>query len=168
MSWGFGGVAPTTPLNPYIFITTKIEIPKAESVNYLVPPLSTKIPLQILLVEDNVVNQKVALRLLDKMGYGADVAVNGIEAIAALELQTYDLIFMDVQMPEMDGLTATREMRKRGYGRVYIVAMTANAMIGDREVCLGAGMDDYISKPISIEKIGDALMVMINSNSQRA
>lgn len=116
--------------------------------------------LKILLVEDNTVNQKVALRLLLKLGYQADIAGNGIEAIKALELKKYDLIFMDMQMPEMDGIEATREIRRRWEGsdsNPIIIAMTANAMQGDRERCIEAGMDDYISKPVKLEKVEGAI-----------
>ena len=120
------------------------------------PILSHK--LRILLAEDNVVNQKVALLTLDKLGYRADVAGNGIEVIEALNRQSYDVVFMDVQMPEMDGLTATKEICKQWTkARPRIIAMTANAMQGDREMCLNAGMDDYISKPIRIEELKRAL-----------
>jgi signal transduction histidine kinase/CheY-like chemotaxis protein/HPt (histidine-containing phosphotransfer) domain-containing protein len=116
-------------------------------------------PLRILLVEDNAVNQKLALRLLDQMGYRADVAGNGLEAIQALERQTYDVALMDVQMPEMDGLEASRHIcaRWKRDERPRIVAMTANAMQGDREMCLEAGMDDYVSKPIHTEDLVAAL-----------
>jgi CheY-like chemotaxis protein len=116
-------------------------------------------PLRILLAEDNAVNQKLALRLLGKIGYRADVAGNGLEAIEALERQSYDVILMDVQMPEMDGLEATRQIVQRWSqrDRPCIVAMTANAMQGDREMCLQAGMDDYIAKPIRVEELVSAL-----------
>ncbi len=116
-------------------------------------------PLRILLAEDNVVNQKLALRLLEQMGYRADLASNGLEAIESLERQTYDVILMDVQMPEMDGLDAAREIRKLTSAiQPHIIAMTANAMEGDRELCIAAGMDDYISKPIRVHELVDALM----------
>jgi len=117
-------------------------------------------PLRILLAEDNVVNQKLALRLLQQMGYRADVASNGIEAIECIERQRYDLVLMDVQMPEMDGLEATRRIVARwpdATTRPRIVAMTANAMQGDREECLAAGMDDYVTKPIRVEALVAAL-----------
>jgi signal transduction histidine kinase/CheY-like chemotaxis protein len=116
-------------------------------------------PLRILLAEDNVVNQKLALRLLSQMGYRADVASNGIEAIESVARQTYDVVLMDVQMPEMDGLEASRRITAKypASERPRIVAMTANAMQGDREECLAAGMDDYISKPIRVEALVAAL-----------
>jgi CheY-like chemotaxis protein len=105
------------------------------------------------------VNQKLALRLLQQMGYRADLASNGIEAIESVERQPYDVVFMDVQMPEMDGLEAARRINARWNGeRPRIVAMTANAMQGDRDMCIAAGMDDYIAKPIRIERLVEALV----------
>jgi PAS domain S-box-containing protein len=121
------------------------------------PEQASRHPLRILLVEDNAVNQKLALRLLSLMGYQADVAANGIEAVDAVERQEYDLVLMDVQMPEMDGLEATRRIRARVEGGPRIVAMTANAMDGDREACLEAGMDDYVGKPIRVDELVAAL-----------
>ena len=117
-------------------------------------------PLRILLAEDNIVNQKVATRILGQMGYRPDVVQNGVEVIQALERQKYDVILMDVQMPDMDGLEATREIRKRwtGSNRVWIIAMTANAMDSDRQMCLDAGMDGYLSKPVRIEALEKELV----------
>jgi len=122
--------------------------------------LAERRPLRILLAEDNVVNQKLALRLLQQMGYRADVAANGIEAIECVERQPYDVVLMDVQMPEMDGLEASRRITTKWQGRERprIVAMTANAMQGDREECLAAGMDDYVTKPIRVDALVEALM----------
>jgi PAS domain S-box-containing protein len=115
-------------------------------------------PLRILLAEDNAVNQKLALRLFSLMGYDVDVAANGLEAVDAVERQPYDVVFMDVQMPEMDGLEATRQIRARlAADGPRIVAMTANAMDGDREACLDAGMDDYVGKPIRVHELVAAL-----------
>jgi CheY-like chemotaxis protein len=123
------------------------------------PEMGKRHPLRILLAEDNAVNQKLALRLLQGMGYRADVAGNGLEAIQSLERQRYDVVLMDVQMPEMDGLEASREINRRWKSeqRPRIVAMTANAMQGDRELCVAAGMDDYIAKPIRIPELVGAL-----------
>ncbi len=121
--------------------------------------LAQRLPLRILLVEDNAVNQQLALLLLQKMGYRADVAANGVEALEALGRQPYDVVLMDVEMPEMDGLEATRRIHQL-FGRERrprIIAVTANAMREERELCLQAGMDDYITKPIRIEVLASAL-----------
>lgn len=123
------------------------------------PELAARHPLRILLAEDNAVNQKLAMRMFEQMGYRADLASNGIEAIESLERQPYDVVFMDVQMPEMDGLEATRKIRVMNtLTQPRIIAMTANAMQGDREMCIAAGMDDYISKPIRVNELVDAIM----------
>jgi len=121
--------------------------------------LAQRHPLRIRQAEDNLVNQKLALRLLSQMGYRADVAANGIEAIECVERQTYDVALMDVQMPEMDGLEASRRLCAKYEPplRPRIVAMTANAMQGDRGECLAAGMDDYLTKPIRVDALVDAL-----------
>jgi CheY-like chemotaxis protein len=123
------------------------------------PEMAARHPLRILLAEDNVVNQKLALRILQRMGYRADLASNGIEALESIQRQKYDVVLMDVQMPEMDGLEAARRIcaRWRPEERPRIVAMTANAMQGDREQCLAAGMDDYITKPIRVDRLVEAL-----------
>ena len=121
--------------------------------------LASRHPLRVLLAEDNVVNQKLAIRLLEKLGYRADIVANGLEAIEALERQTYDLLLSDVQMPEMDGLEATRRIIERWPEgeRPWIVAMTAEAMSGDRERCLDAGMNDYLAKPIRVDELVAAI-----------
>ena len=121
--------------------------------------LGERYPLTILLAEDNAVNQKLAMLTLQKMGYEMDIVGNGLEALEAVAQKKYDLVFMDVQMPEMDGLEATQAITdKYGKERPVIVAMTANAMEGDREKFLGEGMDEYISKPISIDAIQTILI----------
>jgi len=124
-------------------VESKLASPKSED-----SPLAQQLPLRILLAEDNLVNQKVELLLLKRLGYQADLVSNGQEVLDAVSRQSYDVILMDVQMPEMDGLTATRYICQNYSQRPWIVALTANAMQEDRETCLEAGMDDYISKPI--------------------
>jgi len=121
--------------------------------------LAQKIPVRILVAEDNSINQKLISRLLTKFGYVAEIVANGLEVMEALGRQKYDIIFMDMQMPEMDGLEATRQIIKK-YGqkkRPKIIALTANTIQGDRERCIDAGMDDYISKPIQVNEIRTAL-----------
>lgn len=118
----------------------------------------SNLELNILLAEDNIVNQIVTKKMLNKLGYNVDIASSGIEALKALEQKRYDLIFMDVQMPEMDGLEAAREIRRRWpEGGPIIIAVTASALKGDQEMCLAAGMDGYIMKPTKIEAIREAL-----------
>ena len=116
-------------------------------------------PLHILLAEDNIVNQKVTARILERLGYRSDIVANGYEVLEALERQRYDVVLMDVQMPEMDGLEATRRIVRRWpkEERPRLIAMTAYALEGDREWCLAAGMDDYITKPVKIEELVEAL-----------
>ena len=117
-----------------------------------------RIPLKILLADDNAVNQQLALALLEKMGYRADVVVNGAEVLDALARERYDVVLMDVEMPVMDGLEASRRINQGWPAeRPRIIAMTANAMQGDRETCLAAGMDDYLSKPIRKAELAAAL-----------
>jgi len=122
-------------------------------------------PLKILVAEDNTVNQKVVQQLLAHLGYRADVVANGVEVLDALERQSYDVVLMDVQMPEMDGLEATRRVRAR-YGAVgpRVIAMTANDMPGDREKCLTAGMDAYVSKPVELEDIRAVLIAVTGAS----
>ncbi|HEY9830239.1 MAG TPA: response regulator, partial [Stenomitos sp.] len=168
-----------------VLLKQAIKVRSSSFVPHINPHMAQDIPLKILLAEDNLVNQQVALHLLQRMGYRADVAGNGWEVLEALSRQSYDVVLMDVQMPEMDGITAARRIRQAWSGqwggedtgnraegnshnpnfkipnpkfkRPQIIAMTANAMQGDRELCLEAGMDDYISKPIRLEELVRAL-----------
>jgi CheY-like chemotaxis protein/HPt (histidine-containing phosphotransfer) domain-containing protein len=127
--------------------------------------LAEQLPMKVLLVDDNAINQKVAMRILQQFGYQPEMAGNGREALDKLDQQPFDFIFMDVMMPEMDGLEATRLLRKRqmigGYtnyqSRIIIVAMTAHAMQGDREKCIAAGMDDYLAKPVRPKDVREML-----------
>ncbi len=122
--------------------------------------LAQEMPLRILLAEDNLINQKVALRLLSRLGYGADVAGNGIEALEALHRQDYDVILMDIQMPEMDGIEATHCIRRDlpHWRQPRIIALTANALEGDKEKYLAQGLDDYVSKPVHVQELTAALI----------
>jgi CheY-like chemotaxis protein len=121
---------------------------------------SQRRPMRMLLAEDNVINQKVATRILNQMGYRPDVVQDGVEVLEALERARYDVILMDVQMPNMDGLEATRRIRKLydGPRRPWIIAMTANAMDTDRDNCFAAGMDGYLSKPVRLEALEGELV----------
>lgn len=143
-----------------IFLTGQVMLPQRSTRLMSGDRLSAQYPLHILLVEDIPVNQKLVLQMLQRLGYRADVANNGHEAIAALRRQPYDVVLMDVQMPEMDGLEATRWIRRQDptiLKAPYIIAMTAHAMQGDRELCLEAGMNDYLSKPIRLEGLVKSL-----------
>jgi CheY-like chemotaxis protein len=133
--------------------------PVPETAEVAVDGKQTMSSLRILLAEDNAMNQKVALRLLERLGYRADVASNGLEALAALERQPYDVVLMDVQMPELDGLDASRRICERWppESRPHIIAMTANALPEDREACFAAGMNDYVAKPIRGDELATAL-----------
>ena len=139
---------------------------KAPSTSKLDPTLATRIPLRIMVCDDNVINQKVAQRILAQMGYKAAITSNGKEAVDALHSERFDLVFMDLQMPEMNGLEATQVIRERQAQSsqfpnftppVIIVAMTASAMVGDRDKCLASGMDDYVSKPVRPEDVRVAI-----------
>jgi CheY-like chemotaxis protein/nitrogen-specific signal transduction histidine kinase len=160
----------TKPLKPVQLFESLVRVvsglraaPKpAPTANKLDPKLASRLPLRVLLCDDNLINQKVATRLLGQMGYTPKVAGNGLEALKAIDASPFDLVFMDVMMPEMDGLEATRAIRSRQKDRathpnykpsIIIVAMTASAMPGDKEKCLAAGMDDYLSKPVRPEDV---------------
>jgi CheY-like chemotaxis protein len=120
-------------------------------------PIGERVPLRILIAEDNAVNQKVALMLLKRLGYTADAVGNGLEVLRALETKAYDVLLLDVQMPEMDGFETARRVvehwRNSETPRPRMIAMTGNAMQGDREKCLEAGMDDYVTKPVRVEEL---------------
>jgi signal transduction histidine kinase/ligand-binding sensor domain-containing protein/CheY-like chemotaxis protein len=156
----------------FTLLTSAAEIPAAAGADELRRPaqaidatLAARIPLQILVADDNVVNQLVASRLLQKMGYRVDIASNGREVLDALRRRPYDVILMDIQMPEMDGVEATRQIRASGTtaDQPYIIALTANAMTGDREAFLAAGLDDYLAKPTAF----DELQVALERGAQR-
>jgi len=119
-------------------------------------------PLKILLAEDNIINQKVALLIFKKLGYEIDIADNGKEVTNRVKNQQYDVVFMDIQMPEMDGLEATQWIRHNlpQDSQPHIIAMTANALTSDREMCLSAGMNDYLSKPFAIDLLKQKLMTI--------
>ena len=126
--------------------------------------LGERLPLRLLLAEDNAINQKLALQMLRKMGYRADVAGNGLEVLEALERQPYDVVLMDVQMPELDGLETTRRIRtqgRTGFNQPRIIAMTAYAMAGDKEKFLEAGMNGYVAKPVGVEELMSAIESLI-------
>jgi CheY-like chemotaxis protein len=156
------------PLKPSSLLDTLMDVVARQPIRVKQPApsrspyesdLGARVPLRILLAEDNAVNQRLAVRILTQLGYRPDVANNGLEVLDALERQHYDVVLMDVQMPELDGLEATRRIRSGhvGTGQPRIVAITASALQGDRELCLEAGMDDYIGKPIRVEELVRAL-----------
>lgn len=163
MQW-FNGIL-KKPVKRSQFYNLLVSLLSEPPVQPPVPPdelneqLGQRLPLKILVAEDNLVNQKVLLRLLGRLGYDADVVSNGREVLAAIAQRPYDVVLMDVQMPEMDGLTATQHICQHWdrSQRPRIVAVTANAMQGDRDECLQHGMDDYISKPIRLEKLAQVL-----------
>jgi len=155
------------PIKPMLLYETLLNVLTKQSPRFIQPvtmQIDNKIgehhPLRILLAEDNVVNQKVAMRFLERMGYKIDMACNGREVLEILQCRWYDVVLMDVQMPEMDGMEATQHIRSMlpTNRQPWIIAMTAHVMEGDREWCLSAGMDDYVSKPIQVSELSEALL----------
>jgi CheY-like chemotaxis protein len=148
-----------------IFVEEPPAVPRREAVRESLfdTQMGQRLPLRILVAEDNVINQQVALSFLERLGYRADVVANGLEVLSSLRRQPYDVVLMDVQMPELDGLEATRRIRQLSASGLAaevqprIIAMTANALKEDCEVCLAAGMDDYVSKPVQVEELIGAL-----------
>ncbi|MBV7329672.1 response regulator [Chloroflexi bacterium TSY] len=169
----------TKPIKPSLLFDTLVKIfdgtrdhravvrPGSDIFQFAETPLAEQLPLRILLTEDNAVNQKVALRILERLGYRADIASNGLEALQSMDRQDYDVVLMDVHMPELDGIEATHEIRKTitKMRQPYIIAMTADAMEGDKEKCLQAGMDNYITKPVRIDELVNALK-MVSSQTE--
>ncbi len=157
----------TRPLRPALLHAALVSIVQGEAVErrhaldgqIIDSQVGQRYPLQILLAEDNIINQKVALRLLEKMGYRADVAATGLEVLEALHRQPYDVVLMDVEMPDMDGVESTRRIREQWAvaQQPYIIAMTAHAMESDREWCLEMGMDAYLGKPVRVAALAEAL-----------
>ena len=147
-------------------LSPKTGAPKEEAANKfrLSPDFALHYPFHILVAEDNRINQMVIMQILSKLGYAPDLANNGIEVLAMLAEKLYDLVLMDVHMPDMDGLEATRLIRKNMDSQPLILALTANAMIEDREECLAAGMDDYIGKPVKFEDLMTKLRKLYNRN----
>ena len=146
-------------LGPTIDATEKKKEKEVYQTNQETKPnkkrLSEEIPLKVLVAEDNIINQKLIVKILSQLGYQSDVVSNGIEAIDELKRVRYDLVFMDVQMPEMDGIEATKYIVQNWNSeeRPFIIAMTANVLQGDKEKCINAGMDDYLSKPVIIDDV---------------
>jgi CheY-like chemotaxis protein len=166
----------TKPAKPAQLFDTFARLFQAGSSGGSAPPqpAPTKVPTRserLLIAEDNAVNQKVALRMLSKLGYRADIAANGLEVLDAVRRQPYDVILMDVQMPEMDGLEASRQLRAMfpaRSARPWIIALTANAMQGDRELCVAAGMDSYMSKPFKTEDLAAAVERGVAAKTEKA
>jgi len=134
-----------------------IHAPREKNTQLLADAFSQQFPLSILVAEDNLVNQKIIDRILSKLGYQADMAQTGIEVLSMINKKDYNIILMDVQMPEMDGIEATQTIRKQNQVKPYIIAMTANAMPEDKEICINAGMNDYLAKPMKVNELTNAL-----------
>jgi CheY-like chemotaxis protein len=158
-------------LNTFSNAVNVVAEKEAANENMLQTAFATQYPLRLLLAEDNPFNQAVATAILNKLGYQFDMAENGEQALQMLEQKPYDVILMDVQMPEMDGLEATRIIRKNiTWPQPVIIAMTANAMQEDKEECLQAGMNDYLSKPVNPDDLAQVLKKWAEKavNAQRA
>jgi CheY-like chemotaxis protein len=162
----------TKPFKPKDFkeaVATWVEVEATveKKVEKKPEPAASGEGLTVLVVDDNVVNQKLAAKILQKLGHSVDIVKNGREAVDSVGSKGYDIVFMDCQMPEMDGYTATRTIRgsEDGGKRLPIVAMTANAMKGDRENCLDAGMDDYITKPFKSADFEKAIRTWVESHT---
>ncbi|HZY39640.1 MAG TPA: response regulator, partial [Mucilaginibacter sp.] len=154
----------TKPVKPQLLLKNinailKNELPGADQkeTRLLDSQFSNLYPFKILVAEDNPINQKLIQRVLNKLGFEIDTAVNGLDVLTMIADKSYDVIFMDVQMPDMDGIEATQKIRRQNSRQPYIIALTANAMVEDRDLCLKAGMNDYLSKPMKIEELTDAL-----------
>jgi CheY-like chemotaxis protein len=159
----------TKPIRPSVLFDAMVRIVagptprdrRTANAGPLERPLAERFPLRLLLADDNRVNQTVGVALLKRLGYSVDVVANGVEVLRALDRRTYDAIFLDVQMPEMDGYETARRIRERfrdsGSARPHVIAMTAGAMEGDRDRCLEAGMDDYLAKPVRPESLRAAI-----------
>jgi CheY-like chemotaxis protein len=147
---------------------SQVVAPEQKPANVLSLDFAEQYPIDILIAEDNLINQKLIIRVLNKLGYDPDLANHGKEAVDMLSEHLYQLIFMDIQMPEMDGLETTRYIRANFEKQPMIVAMTANAMVEDREACKEAGMNDYLSKPIKLDELMAMLQKVYNEVRQEA
>ena len=132
-------------------------VPENSQGGYLTSTFAEGYPLSILIAEDNIVNQKLIERILQKLGYQIDIVSDGIQVLNSIERKEYNVILMDIRMPEMDGLEATHAIRQMGIAQPYIIAMTANAMSNDKIECLQNGMNDYVAKPLSTVEIINSL-----------
>jgi len=141
----------------FTIVGQRAELPPPPSAELSAQPRTGRRPLRILLAEDDMIGRIVVLNMLQQLGYQADSATNGIEALQALDRKTYDVVLMDVQMPGLDGLEVTRRIRSASGDRAHIIALTAHALSGDRERCIAAGMNDYLSKPVRLTDLQDAL-----------
>jgi CheY-like chemotaxis protein len=135
----------------------EVQEPREKAVQLLDDNFSRQFPLNVLVAEDNTINQKIIERILSKLGYQADIAQTGVEVLSMMDTKNYNIILMDVQMPEMDGIEATQALRKQNISQPYIIAMTANAMPEDKEICINAGMNDYLAKPMKVKELINVL-----------